>query len=127
MQAQTDRQWTDVAALTPALEGQEVLLRARMHAVRGKGKSAFLVLRQATATVQVRGRPGWVGGTRWPVPPPPGKCGRGAAGSGCSMGLPLTTGAWHCWHLSLPAQAVLFVDDVKVSKGMVKYAAAIPR
>lgn len=53
----------------------QVLVRARVHAVRGKGKSAFMVLRQQTATVQ----------------------------------------------------AVLFVDDVSVSKGMVKYAAAIPR
>lgn len=53
----------------------QVLVRARLHAVRGKGKSAFMVLRQQTATVQ----------------------------------------------------AVLFVDDVSVSKGMVKYAAAIPR
>lgn len=29
-------------------------MRARVHNVRGKGKSAFLVLRQRTATVQVR-------------------------------------------------------------------------
>ncbi|KAI3429721.1 hypothetical protein D9Q98_010037 [Chlorella vulgaris] len=74
-QAQTERVWTDVADLTPKLDGQTVLVRARVHTVRGKGKSAFLVLRQATATVQ----------------------------------------------------AVLFVDDVTVSKGMVKYASAIPR
>ena len=67
--------WTDVADLTPALTGQSVLVRARIHTVRGKGKSAFLVLRQATAT----------------------------------------------------AQALLFVDDVTVSKGMVKYACAISR
>ena len=74
-QEQTGRVWTDVANLTPALAGQAVLVRARVHTVRGKGKSAFLVLRQATATVQ----------------------------------------------------AVLFVDDETVSKGMVKYACAIPR
>ena len=67
--------WTDVAELTPERAGQAVLVRARVHTVRGKGKSAFLVLRQATATVQ----------------------------------------------------AALFVDDVNVSKGMVKYASAIPR
>lgn len=73
--AQTGRTWTDVGALTPELAGQAVLVRARVHTVRGKGKSAFLVLRQATATVQ----------------------------------------------------ATLFVDDVNVSKGMVKYASAIPR
>lgn len=71
----TGRTWTDVAALAPALAGSSVLVRARVHNVRGKGKSAFLVLRQATATVQ----------------------------------------------------AALFVDDATVSKGMVKYASAIPR
>ena len=32
----------------------QVLIRSRIHNVRGKGKSAFLVLRQRTATVQVR-------------------------------------------------------------------------
>lgn len=47
----------------------------RLHTSRSKGKSAFLVLRQQTATIQ----------------------------------------------------AILFVDDVTVSKGMVKYAAGIPR
>lgn len=52
-----------------------MLVRGRIHTVRGKGKSAFLVLRQSTATVQ----------------------------------------------------GVLFVDDVTVSKGMVKYASQIPR
>ena len=72
---QTDRVWTDVAALGPELVGKPVLVRARVHTVRGKGKSAFLVLRQATAT----------------------------------------------------AQAVLFVDDATVSRGLVKYASALPR
>lgn len=72
---QTDRVWTDVTALGPEKVGQSVLLRARVHTVRGKGKTAFLVLRQATSTVQ----------------------------------------------------AALFVDDVTVSKGMVKYASALSR
>ncbi|KAK2078410.1 hypothetical protein QBZ16_003250, partial [Prototheca wickerhamii] len=71
----TDKKWTAVSNLTTELENTEVLVRARLHAVRGKGKSAFLVLRQQLATVQ----------------------------------------------------AVLFVDDTTVSKGMVKYASAIPR
>jgi aspartyl-tRNA synthetase len=53
----------------------QVLLRGRVHTVRGKGKSAFLVLRQQSATVQ------------------------------CAM----------------------FVDDVTVSKGMVKYTSSISR
>lgn len=67
--------WTDVSALTPELAGQTVVVRARLQAVRAKGKSAFLVLRQQTATVQ----------------------------------------------------AVLFVDDVTVSKSMVKYASTISK
>lgn len=71
----TDRVWTDVAALTPELAGSEVTVRARLQNVRGKGKSAFIVLRQQTAT----------------------------------------------------AQAVLFVDDITVSKGMVKYTSSIPK
>lgn len=49
---QTGRVWTRVDELTPALEGKTVLVRARVHTTRGKGKSAFLVLRQRTATVQ---------------------------------------------------------------------------
>ncbi len=52
LQAQTERVWSDVASLTPDRVGQSVLVRARVHNVRGKGKSCFLVLRQATATVQ---------------------------------------------------------------------------
>ena len=69
------RVWTDVNKLTPELKDQQVLIRARVHTVRGKGKSAFLVLRQKAATVQ----------------------------------------------------CALFVDDVKVSKGMVKYTSDITR
>ena len=38
----------------PASPLWQVLVRARIHTTRGKGKSAFLVLRQRTATVQVR-------------------------------------------------------------------------
>eukprot|EP00891_Asterochloris_glomerata_P001357 jgi/Astpho2/1357/Aster-06218 len=48
----TGRKWTAIDKLTPALEGQKVLVRARVHTVRGKGKSCFLVLRQRTATGQ---------------------------------------------------------------------------
>ena len=54
VQSNSGRLWTPVSALTPDLQGRQVLLRARIHAVRGKGKSAFLVLRQSTATVQAR-------------------------------------------------------------------------
>ncbi|KAF8065924.1 IBI1 [Scenedesmus sp. PABB004] len=48
----TGRKWTPVDKLTPDLIGQEVLVRGRLYTVRGKGKSAFLMIRQRTATVQ---------------------------------------------------------------------------
>ena len=47
------RVWTRLAALGPQMAGQRVLVRGRVHAVRGKGKSAFLILRQQTSTLQV--------------------------------------------------------------------------
>ncbi|KXZ44846.1 hypothetical protein GPECTOR_61g799 [Gonium pectorale] len=72
---QSGRVWTQVEALSKELSEQTVLVRARIHNTRGKGKSAFLVLRQRTATVQ----------------------------------------------------AILFADDVTVSKGMVKYATQISK
>jgi len=50
--ARTGKVWTEVSKLGGNLEGQEVLVRARLQAVRSKGKSAFLVLRQATSTAQ---------------------------------------------------------------------------
>lgn len=64
-----------VTGLTENPSPPQVLIRVRLHTSRSKGKSAFLVLRQQTATIQ----------------------------------------------------AILFVDDKTVSKGMVKYAAGIPR
>ncbi|GFR50951.1 hypothetical protein Agub_g13271 [Astrephomene gubernaculifera] len=51
-QGQSGRSWTQVEALNKELSEQKVLVRARIHTTRGKGKSAFLVLRQRTATVQ---------------------------------------------------------------------------
>ena len=53
-QAVTGKVWTEVGALTAARAGAAVLVRGRVHAVRGKGKSAFLVLREKGCTVQVR-------------------------------------------------------------------------
>ncbi|KAK9867718.1 hypothetical protein WJX84_001068 [Apatococcus fuscideae] len=50
--AVTGRKWTNILSLTPALADQEVLVRGNINAVRGKGNSAFLVLRQGTATAQ---------------------------------------------------------------------------
>eukprot|EP00241_Pyramimonas_parkeae_P016227 CAMPEP_0114301668 /NCGR_PEP_ID=MMETSP0059-20121206/14238_1 /TAXON_ID=36894 /ORGANISM="Pyramimonas parkeae, Strain CCMP726" /LENGTH=530 /DNA_ID=CAMNT_0001424439 /DNA_START=97 /DNA_END=1689 /DNA_ORIENTATION=+ len=49
----TGKKWTRVEALNEQLVGEVVLVRARVHTVRAKGKSAFLVLRQRTSTVQV--------------------------------------------------------------------------
>lgn len=42
-----------LAELTPALVGKSVLVRARLHKSSGKGKIAFVVLRQALETAQV--------------------------------------------------------------------------
>ena len=41
-----------MADLTPALAGNTVLVRARLHGVRAQGRFVFLTLRQACATVQ---------------------------------------------------------------------------
>jgi aspartyl-tRNA synthetase len=47
------RTWTRVAEFCDSHVGQRVLVRGRVHTVRGKGKSAFLILRQGTSTLQV--------------------------------------------------------------------------
>ena len=49
----TGRVWRKLALLAPADVGATVLVRARVHAVRGGGKSSFIVLRQRTDTVQL--------------------------------------------------------------------------
>ncbi len=48
----TDRVFTDIKELTEEKIDQEVWVRAYVHAVRGKGKSAFFLLRAGVATVQ---------------------------------------------------------------------------
>ena len=48
----TNRVWTPVGQVNSTLAGQKILVRARLHGVRGKGKSAFVILRQQTATMQ---------------------------------------------------------------------------
>ena len=53
-QAVTGRVWTRVESVDESMVGKTVLVRGRVHAVRGKGKGAFLVLRQAHATLQAR-------------------------------------------------------------------------
>jgi aspartyl-tRNA synthetase len=47
------REWVDVGALDESRVGQRVWVRARLHVVRGKGRTAFLVLRRGFSTVQV--------------------------------------------------------------------------
>ncbi|KAH7420534.1 hypothetical protein KP509_13G011400 [Ceratopteris richardii] len=48
----TGRKWKKVSELDASLNGQSVLLRGRCHTTRGKGKIAFLILREAGHTVQ---------------------------------------------------------------------------
>ena len=46
------RVWTDLPKITEELEGQEILVRARIHNVRGKGNNCFIVLRENFYTLQ---------------------------------------------------------------------------
>ncbi|CAI9105618.1 OLC1v1004585C1 [Oldenlandia corymbosa var. corymbosa] len=50
--AVTGRKWTEVGKLEAGFEGQVVLFRGRLQAKRGKGKLAFLVVRERGFTVQ---------------------------------------------------------------------------
>lgn len=49
---QSGRKWTSLAQIDDALEGQEVLVRARVHNIRGKGNNCFIVLRENFFTLQ---------------------------------------------------------------------------
>lgn len=50
----TGRKWVKVSELSADADaGKNVLVRARVHAVRGGGKSCFMVLRQRTETIQL--------------------------------------------------------------------------
>ncbi|GJM90172.1 hypothetical protein PR202_ga06429 [Eleusine coracana subsp. coracana] len=51
-QRQAGYAWADVASLEPAAAGRAVRVRGAAQRVRAKGRMAFLVLRQASATVQ---------------------------------------------------------------------------
>ena len=44
--------FTKICEITPELDGKQVKLRARLQRTRGKGKSAFLVLREGVYTIQ---------------------------------------------------------------------------
>lgn len=48
----SDRVWTAVKDVNETLEGKEILVRARIHNIRAKGNSAFVVLRESFATLQ---------------------------------------------------------------------------
>lgn len=49
---QTQRKWTNLSLLDEKYEGKDVLVRGRVHVVRGKGNSSFLVLREGAYTLQ---------------------------------------------------------------------------
>ena len=48
----SERVWTPIKDVNETLEGKEVLVRARVHNIRAKGNSAFIVLRESFATLQ---------------------------------------------------------------------------
>ena len=47
------RVWTQVSRLDASMSGRTVLIRGRCHAVRGKGKISFLVVRETGYTIQI--------------------------------------------------------------------------
>lgn len=49
---QSHRKWTALAQVDELLEGQEVLVRARVHNSTGKGNNCFIVLRENFSTLQ---------------------------------------------------------------------------
>jgi aspartyl-tRNA synthetase len=51
--AKSDRVWTPLSELDASKDGQTVLVRARLHSTRAKGKLAFLVVRERLETLQV--------------------------------------------------------------------------
>ncbi len=50
------RKWLAVRSLDTAMQGHTVLVRGRVHTVRGTGKMAFLVVRKPAALCSVRCR-----------------------------------------------------------------------
>ncbi len=49
----TDRVWSELTDITPANAGKQVLVRARVHTTRAKGKTCFMQLRRGLHTAQV--------------------------------------------------------------------------
>ena len=48
----SNRVWTKVINVDESLANQEILVRARVHNVRGKGNNCFVVLREQFSTLQ---------------------------------------------------------------------------
>lgn len=48
----SDRVWTDVINVDESLAGKEILVRARVDNISGKGNNCFIVLRQQFSTLQ---------------------------------------------------------------------------
>jgi len=48
----TERKWVDIKEIDEPLKDEMVWIRARVHNIRAKGKSAFIVLRRGLHTVQ---------------------------------------------------------------------------
>ncbi|KAF8357442.1 dars-1 [Pristionchus pacificus] len=48
-----DMEYTELRAINASLDGKEIWVRARIHATRSKGKTAFLVLRHRVHTAQL--------------------------------------------------------------------------
>lgn len=51
-QSRTDRVWVGVGQIDESLVGKEILVRARLHSSRVKGKIGFLVLREKFSDIQ---------------------------------------------------------------------------
>uniref|UniRef100_A0A0G4GC04 aspartate--tRNA ligase n=1 Tax=Chromera velia CCMP2878 TaxID=1169474 RepID=A0A0G4GC04_9ALVE len=48
----SEKTWTNLQDISPAMEGKEICVRARLQTLRGKGKLCFWVLRQQMFTIQ---------------------------------------------------------------------------
>lgn len=97
----------------------QVHIRGRLELVSGKGKACFLKIRQRTHTIQVS-----LLLSRWLLLAPPRIILWHRMLSYLSSDLDNALGlTMHC----VRRQAVMFVNDTTVSKGMVKYAQQLTR
>jgi len=58
------REWADIVDLDESRIGQTLWVRARLHVARGKGRTAFLVLRRGFSTIQAVVEDGFQGMTK---------------------------------------------------------------